>query len=140
MSSYTVREIMQPNPVPIRSGQALVDVVGVLVKGKTTGLPVVDESGRVIGFVSEQDCIHSLLESSYFCEGNPVVDDVMHREPLTVKPSDSVLDLARSMGRDKPKVYPVVDEGKLVGLVTRNDVLKALREEAIKCSSPKKAS
>ena len=138
MLSYTVEEIMQA-PRSIRSGQALVDVVGVLTEEKTTGLPVVDAGGTVVGFVSEQDCIHSLLESSYFCEGNPVVDDVMHREPLAVKTSDSVLDLARSMGRDKPKVYPVVKEGKLVGIVTRNDVLKALREEAIKCKPNRRA-
>ncbi len=137
MSAITVEEIMQVPPPSIASGQPLVDVVGVLVEGKTTGLPVVDGDGKVVGFVSEQDCIHSLLESSYFCEGNPVVDDVMHAEPLTVKPSDSVLDLARSMGRDKPKVYPVVESGTLVGLVTRNDVLNALRREAIRCGSVK---
>ena len=135
MSSFTVKEIMQAPAPSITSGQPLVDVVGVLVDGKTTGLPVVDKDGKVVGFVSEQDCIHSLLESSYFCEGNPVVDDVMHVEPLTVKPADSVLDLARSMGRDKPKVYPVVENGILVGLVTRNDVLNALRQEAIQCAT-----
>ena len=140
MSSYTVREVMQPASAVIVSGQSLVDVVGVLVDEKTTGLPVVDADRRVIGFVSEQDCIQSLLASSYYCEGNPVVDSVMHGDPLTVKPTDSVLDLAKSMGRDKPKVYPVVEDGRLVGLITRNDILKALREEAIKCSSPKKAS
>lgn len=140
MSSFTVKEIMQAAPATIVSGQPLVDVVATLIQQKTTGLPVVDDDRRVIGFVSEQDCIQSLLESSYYCEGNPVVDSVMHREPLTVKPSDSVLDLAKSMGRDKPKVYPVVEGGKLVGLVTRNDVLRALREEAIKCTSSRQAS
>jgi CBS domain-containing protein len=64
-----------------------------------------------------------------------VVDDVMSRVPLTVKPDDSVVDLARRMGRDKPKVYPVVDSGKLVGLITRGDVLKALRREVLACST-----
>ena len=140
MSSITVRDVMQPATPVIVSGQSLMDVVAALIDQKTTGLPVVDAERRVIGFVSEQDCIQSLIDSSYYCEGNPTVDSVMHNQPLTVSPGDQILDLAKSMGRDKPKVYPVVEQGKLVGLVTRNDVLKALRTEAMKCAAPKKAS
>ena len=140
MPEYIIAEIMHHEPVCASSGQLLIDVVEMLARGKTTGIPVVDGQRRVIGFVSEQDCIHSLLATSYFCEGNPTVDDVMSREPLTVTPRDSVVDLARTMGRDKPKVYPVVEEGRLVGVVSRSDVLQVLRTEAMHCSMPKKAS
>lgn len=135
MSEYTVDEIMHRDPVCARAGELLVDVVELLTRHKTTGVPVIDNNHKVVGFVSEQDCIHSLLETSYFCEGNPKVDDVMNRSPLTVAPKDSVIDLARTMGRDKPKIYPVVEGGKLVGVVSRNDILNVLRKTAISCSS-----
>jgi len=137
-NKHTIEEIMQHDPVYARTGQLLIDVVEILTKHKTTGMPVIDDNRKVVGFISEQDCIHSMLETSYFCEGNPSVDEVMSSTPLTVSPKDSVVDLARTMGRDKPKVYPVVEDGKLVGLVTRNDVLKALRVEVMQCSIPVK--
>ncbi|MFA5495532.1 MAG: CBS domain-containing protein [Porticoccaceae bacterium] len=135
MADYTVKEVMHTNPLSVHCGEALVDVVEKMAASNVMGMPVVDEKGRVVGFVSEQDCIQSMLATSYFCEGNPVVDDVMTPAPLTVKPDDSVVDLARSMGRDKPKVYPVVDNGQLVGLITRGDVLRTLRKEVLACSS-----
>ncbi len=134
MADYTVREVMHTNPLSVREGDLLVDVVEKLATHGVMGMPVVDDRGAVVGFVSEQDCIQSMLATSYFCEGNPVVADVMSRELLTVRPDDSVVDLARRMGRDKPKVYPVVDAGKLVGLITRADVLKALRREVLACN------
>lgn len=47
---------------------------------------------------------------------------------LTVAPNDSIIELAKEMILHKPKVYPVVDEGKLVGVISRSDVLRALRD------------
>lgn len=138
MGEYTVEEVMHEDPIHARIGQLLIEVVELFTKHQVIGIPVIDEQHHVVGFISEQDCIHSLLATSYFCEGNPLVEDVMSRAPLCVGPRDSVIDLARTMGRDKPKVYPVVEDGKLVGLITRNDVLGALRQEALRCSLPKK--
>lgn len=135
MIKTTVADIMHTNPVSARIDQPLIDVVEVLSKHRLMGIPVVDDNKQVVGFISEQDCIQSLLATSYFCEGNPRVGDVMSRESLNLRPGDSVVDLARRMGRGKPKVYPVVDEGRLVGLVSRSDVLGALREEARACAT-----
>ncbi|MAT52820.1 MAG: CBS domain-containing protein [Porticoccaceae bacterium] len=135
MPDYSVREVMQRNPIFGRCGQPVVEVVETMARHKVMGMPVVDKDGHVVGFISEQDCIQSMLATSYFCEGNPVVDDVMSHTPLTVSPGESVVDLARRMGRDKPKVYPVVEEGKLVGLITRSDILNVLRKEVLACST-----
>jgi len=135
MADYLVKDVMHSNPLSVHTGESLVDVVEKMANSNVMGMPVVDEQGEVVGFISEQDCIQSILATSYFCEGNPVVADVMSRALLTVRPGDSVVDLARRMGRDKPKVYPVVEAGKLVGLITRADVLKALRSEVLACNS-----
>jgi CBS domain-containing protein len=111
---------------PIKCGTFLTDVVKALLENHISGLPVVDDQRRVLGFVSEQDCIHSLLVSGYHCEGDPVVDDVMFREPLTVSPDLALVDLAQNLGAGKPKVYPVVEDGKLIGIVTRSAILQEL--------------
>jgi predicted transcriptional regulator len=51
----------------------------------------------------------------------------MMKEVLTVKPYDSILELAQRMLKEKPKIYPVVDDGGyLLGTISRSDVLKAI--------------
>lgn len=128
MASVLVGDIMNSQPPRVRCGTPVSEVVRLLLQHRVPGMPVVDETDTVVGFVSEQDCIHTLLVSSYHSEGSLRVDDVMHSEPLCVPPSLSVVDLAGRMARDKPKNYPVVDNGKLVGLIYRSAVLKALME------------
>jgi len=97
-----------------------------LLHNHVTGLPVVDDHRKVIGFISEQDCIHALLVSNYHREGDPKVDDVMFHNPLTISPEMSVVDLAQNLGAGKPKVYPVTENGKLIGIVTRTAILAEL--------------
>ncbi|MDO6443248.1 MULTISPECIES: CBS domain-containing protein [unclassified Marinobacter] len=126
MSALKVSDVMSNHIEPVRCGTPLTEVVKALLEHHISGLPVVDANRRLLGFVSEQDCIHSLLVSNYHCEGDPVVDDVMFREPLAISPDMAIVDLAQKLGSGKPKVYPVVDHGKLIGIVTRTAVLAEL--------------
>ena len=126
MCSLKISEVMWNHIEPIRCGTPLPRVVKALLENHVSGLPVVDDQRHVLGFVSEQDCIHALLVSNYHGEGEPMVDDVMFHNPLTVSPDMSVVDLAQNLGAGKPKVYPVVDHGKLVGIVTRTAILSQL--------------
>ena len=126
MRSLKASDIMWNHIEPVRLGTPLPAVVKHLLQHHVTGLPVVDEHRRVVGFVSEQDCIHALLVSSYHSEGEPSVDDVMKAEPVTISPEMSVVDLAQNLGHGRPKVYPVEDHGRLVGIVTRTSILAEL--------------
>lgn len=135
MSSPTlVKDVMQP-ACYVLAGTPLNEVVEVLLQHKLLGLPVVNAQHQVIGFVSEQDCIHAILVSSYHCEGWPNVDEVMHDEPFTVAPDLLIVDLAQNMGKEKPKVYPVVEHGLLAGIVTRGDVLRGLSANRAVCDN-----
>ncbi len=68
-----------------------------------------------------------MLEATYQNESHSVVSDVMTKEPLCVKREDSIVQMADLMIRNKPKVYPVVDdEGRLLGVISRANVLLAL--------------
>ena len=133
--SKRVRDVMANHPASIKVGTEVTDVVDVLLRLKMTGLPVVDADGIVVGFISEQDCLRKLLVSSYHCEGSLIVDEFMHDQPLTVSESDSVVDVAELMVTQKPKIYPVVDAQKrLVGLLTREQVLRALKDSRRACA------
>ncbi|MZR62838.1 CBS domain-containing protein [Alcanivorax sp. DP30] len=134
MSDLTVGALMGKHPTAIALGTELTEVVDQLLKHKASGLPVVDENHRVVGFVSEQDCLRKLLVSSYHCEGSLIVDEFMHDQPLTVAESDSVVNVAELMVNQKPKIYPVVDAQKrLVGMLSRHQVLGALKDTRRAC-------
>ncbi len=126
MRSLMASDIMSNHIEPVRCGTPLPAVVKHLLLNHVSGLPVIDDQRNVVGFVSEQDCIHALLVSNYHDEGEPCVDDVMKRQPVTISRDMSVVDLAQNLGQGRPKVYPVVDHGRLVGIVTRTAILAEL--------------
>lgn len=131
-----VGDVMSRHPAAIRTGTDLTEVVDTLLRLKVTGLPVIDDSERVVGFISEQDCLRSLIVSAYHCEGAPTVDSLMATRVLSVRPDDSLVDVAELMVRERPKVYPVVDEDeRLIGMLSRGQVLKALKALRLACDS-----
>lgn len=139
MQSLKVSDVMWNHIEPIRCGTPLTKVVKTLLHNHVTGLPVVDAHRKVIGFISEQDCIHALLVSNYHSEGDPIVDDVMFRNPVTISAEMSVVDLAQNLGAGKPKVYPVVDHDRLIGIVTRTAILAELAKAGCGIEVPKYA-
>ncbi|MFT7399159.1 MAG: CBS-domain-containing membrane protein, partial [Rheinheimera aquimaris] len=92
--------------------------------------PVIDKHKKIVGFISEQDCLQRMLTSTYHDQQAARVADVMNPAVLTVKEYDGVIDLAQIMLKAKPKLYPVVDDdGYLLGIITRSDVLAAIDKE-----------
>lgn len=129
MASLVVEDLMVRYPPSLLAGAEMTTVVATLLESGYLGLPVIDDNQRVIGFVSEQDCLRHLLVASYHQEGSLRVEELMHDEPLTVTEDELVVDVAELMVEQKPKNYPVVDaDNKLVGLLTRGAVLQALND------------
>ncbi len=128
MSSILVRDYMQASLQAIDKNASVREVVEHLLKWNVTGAPVVDEQMMVIGFVSEQDCIKEMLNSAFYAEDSALVTDIMRRDVLSVSPDTSILEIAETMMGNKPKNYPVIDHGKLVGLINRRHILQALKE------------
>ncbi len=129
MSSILVRDYMQSSLQAIESSASVREVVEHLLKWNVTGAPVVDKQMAVIGFVSEQDCIKEMLNSAFYSEDSALVTDIMRRDVLSVTPDTSILEIAETMLGNKPKNYPVIDHGKLVGLINRRHILQALTEQ-----------
>lgn len=133
MHSILVRDYMQHDARALPLNTNTTEVVTQLLKSGLTGLPVVDENKRVVGFISEQDCIKEMLNDAFFCDEPPSVSQLMTREVLTVSPTNSIVEIAQRMLHEKPKSYPVVSDGKLVGLITRRHVLQALVDNDKDC-------
>lgn len=130
MTSILVRDYMQANVQAIKADASVREVVEHLLKWNITGAPVVDGTMRLIGFVSEQDCIKEMLNSAFYAEDSASVTSIMRRDVLSVTPDTSILEIAETMLGNKPKNYPVVEHGKLVGLINRRHILQALKQHS----------
>ena len=127
MESIKVADYMNKRPVTFKAEMTIAEAVERFLHSHQMGGPVIDGHKHVVGFLSEQDCLMRMLEATYLGESHCTVKEMMRSDPLTVTPNDSVLDLAQKMTGAKPKLYPVVDEdGRLLGIITRSDVLKAI--------------
>lgn len=123
-----VRDVMNSSIVPLNKDMYLAEAVDHILSSHYIGLPVVDTDNKLVGFLSEHDCLRLLITSSYYLEGRTCVSDIMHTEVLAVSANESVLKLAERMDTGKPKIYPVCEEGLLVGIITRSDVMRVLNE------------
>lgn len=128
-----VRDIMSKNITPLNEEMSLPQAVDHLLASNMLGLPVTDGQKHLTGFLSEHDCIPFLLGDSYHCDSHVLVRDMMQREPLSVKPTNTALELAQMMATNKPKIYPVVENGLLVGVIKRGQVMAALNQQLKQC-------
>ena len=124
---------MSARPLSLTADMSLSAALDQFITSQHIGGPVVNEQREVIGFISEQDLIKSLLGVSYHCQDTHNVDDCMRPDVLTVSPEDSIIELAEIMSGQKPKIYPVVNNGLLVGVITRRDVLTAISTQIGAC-------
>ena len=130
-----IRDHMSRSTHSLTPQLGLAEALDRLHQADSSGLPVLDDQKRLIGFLSEQDCIPSLLTGSYHCDSRTRVEDLMSRTPLFVSPDDSILDLARQMTGAKPKIYPVREGDKVVGIINRRQVMQALNAQMKQCQA-----
>lgn len=130
MGNLKVADYMHRYPVTFSAEMPIEMAVDRLIQAKQLGGPVIDEERKVVGFISEQDCLSRMLMSTYHDQQASKVMDAMHKEVLTVRPYEDIIDLAQLMLQTKPKLYPVVDDNEcLIGIISRTDVLGAIDKE-----------
>ena len=135
IESIKVRSCMDESILPLTKETPLIVATTALCKHKLTGLPVVDSHMHLIGFLSEQDCIGKILNESFYGYSDASVADVMKTEMITVSPEMSIIDLAQQMKGNRPRIYPVIENEKFIGLISRTDVLTALKQHIKKMRS-----
>lgn len=127
MKSLKVEDYMNKRPVTFSIDMNIAEAVERILDIDQSGGPVLDSRGRVVGFLSEQDCITQMIESTYYREQVAKVGDIMATDVKSVKPYTSVLEVAQKMALARPRIYPVLDDdGHLVGTITRHQIMKAI--------------
>ncbi|MDJ1185179.1 CBS domain-containing protein [Roseofilum casamattae] len=146
----TVADVMTRNPVVVSPDASLKETIAILADRRISGLPVVNEEGKLVGVISETDLMWQetgvepppyimLLDSVIYLE-NPAtyekelhkamgltVGEVMSDRPISVKGDRSLRDAAKLMQKHNIRRLPVLDDSEaLVGILTRGDIIRDL--------------
>ncbi len=122
-----VRDFMAADLVTVRPEMLASEAMVLLLEHKISGMPVVDESGKLVGVLSERDCLKTLVDSQYFEMPSPLVRDLMSTDLTTVGANAGILDVAELFLHHRFRRLPVLEDDQLVGQISRRDVLRAIR-------------
>jgi len=123
-----VGDYMSTDVITVTPDTEIMRAVNVLVDHNISGVPIVDEDGRLVGILTERDCIEVAVNAGYFDEAGGRVRDFMTSPVETCQPTDSLMDVAARLITSRYRRYPVVEDARLIGLISRRVVLRALKK------------
>ncbi len=151
-----VRDVMTRNVISIAANETILKAARLMLQNRISGLPVVDAAGNLVGMVTEGDFLRrgeigtqrrrpkwleflvgpGRLAAEYVRASGRKVDEVMTSDPCTVTEDDSLETVVELMERRRIKRLPVLREGKMVGIVSRANLMHALASLADDMQAP----
>jgi hypothetical protein len=148
--SKTVVDVMSRDPILVHPQTPLKEAIQILAEKRISGLPVIDNTGKLVGIISETDLMWQetgvtppayimILDSVIYLQ-NPgtyerdlhkalgqTVGEVMSKKPLTISPDKSLKEAAQLIQEHRVHRLPVLDNGgKVIGILTRGDIIRAM--------------
>ena len=143
-----VRDVMTRNVISVAPNQSVLDAAQTMPRNRISGLPVIDADGKLVGIVTEGDFLRrgeigtqrrrprwlefligpGRLASEYVHASGHRVEEVMTADPYTVTEDDSLQAVVALMERHRVKRVPVLRDGRVVGIVSRANIMDACVE------------
>ena len=124
--SMLVKDHMVTNVITLDPDMEILSATQVLIRHDISGAPVLDKHGRLIGMLTERDCMRVTLHAGYHGSPGGLVRDYMSPAPISVSPEDTILEVAERFINERYRRYPVLDGGRLVGVISRREVMRAM--------------
>lgn len=141
-----VENAMTPSPITVGASSTVLEAADIMLANRISGLPVVDDKGVLVGIITEGDFLrrHELdtdrkrswlqswlaspgrIADEYVRAHGRRVEEVMNTHVVVVAPTAQLSDAVRLMERNDVKRLPVIADGRLVGIISRSDLLRAL--------------
>lgn len=131
MNAYpSVTKFMATKLITFSPDTDIRDAIDTILKRKISGAPVLDKNGKLVGMLSEVDCLKILLDGHYNEDPSEwkTVADYMSQDVKTISADKTVLDAAYEFVHSGMKRLPVVDNGRLVGQISRIDIVAAIQK------------
>ena len=125
-ATTSVREIMSKDVVTLKPEMDVLQAIHVLLQHEISGAPVVDAGGKLVGMLTERDCMRVALDAAFHQQSGGTVADYMVSGVEVVSAEETIIATARRFRDASYLRYPVVDGTGMVGVISRSDVLRAI--------------
>ena len=124
------RDYMTRHLITLTPDMEILHAIGILVERQISGAPVLDRTGNLVGMLSEKDCLRIALSAGYYGEWGGRVAEYMHAPVATIDADMPIVEVAQLFAEREYRRYPVLEDARLVGQISRSDVLRALQQLA----------
>ena len=128
-----LKSIMTIGVITVKADTPIYEALYLLAKNKISGIPVVDDEEQVVGVLSEKDVLKILFDKKL--DVNSTVDDYMSRDVICFTEEDGAIDVCKFFIRSNIRRVPIVKDNKLVGIVSRADIIPLILEAKNKISN-----
>ncbi len=128
MEQFTIKDFTTTDLITFTPDMNVISAMNTLINKNISGAPVVDKEGNLVGMLSEKDCMKTVIYSSYYREMGNLVSDIMSKHIITVDAAASIISIAELFLNSSFRRFPVLENGKLIGQVSRRDILRAILE------------
>jgi len=130
LRSVKVRDYMTTHLIVFNPETDLFAAIDVLLGNNISGAPVVNAKGKLVGILSEIDCLKNIVNGSYYDYEalGGTVEEFMVKDVETITPDIDILTIGDRFMNEGRRRFPVVEDGKLLGQISRKDVLRAVRD------------
>ena len=124
----SVADYMTRDLVTLTPGEEINAAMNTLLKYRISGAPVIDENGTLVGLLSKKDCLRAAIEASYYRAWGATVATHMSTDIKTLEAHADILTAAKAFVDSTYRRFPVMQSGRLVGQISRSDVLQAMSD------------
>ncbi len=124
--NYSIKEFMAKQLITFQSDTPIETAMESFLENKISGAPVLDNQGNLVGVLSEKDCMRTLFESSYYNNLGGFVREYMSTDLKTINIHDTLSSVADEFIKSRFRRFPVMEGDKLVGQISRRDILRAI--------------
>jgi CBS domain-containing protein len=129
LKSVLIRDHMSTRLVTLDPDMDILGAVNLLITNVISGAPVVDGNRKLVGILTERDCMRVAMQAEYHGMPGGPVRRYMTKDPQYVSPDESILHVAQLFIDGKYHRYPVVKNDRLVGMISRRDVMHAMGKQ-----------
>ncbi len=129
-TSIQTQDHMTLQPVTVKADTPIFAAIQLLLDRSISGATVIDDEDRVIGVISEMDCLKAILSGVYHGEVGGKVSEIMTREVELGDPNAGILEIAQQLIAGHRRRIPVVRDGKFVGQYSCRSILRAVVQQA----------